>query len=195
MQLFANYLLIPFPDQQRGVHGGLKRGVFQDHGQGLQSVVEFIPKGIGNIEKHAHAFFHDGDLGGVQSDGAAMGIGPDQSARAQQHAAEIAGDHHAAVDHAAVFEYLHHGQSRRAARFSIVAVPHDTRVGADHIGVAVVGGVPVLFPDAFEECQRFFFGFTGAGIADETALIDDEFIFGSLLYGFIARHFFMMSNT
>ena len=90
-----------------------------------------------------------------------------------------------AVGNAACLHYFDDGQSCGAARLAVVAVAHDAHVAADDVGIAVVGGIGVLFANFLEEGKGFFLGFAGTAVSDEARFVDDEFILTALHQRFV----------
>ena len=139
-------------------------------------ILHRIPDRIRHGHDALRRFGHQADAGRVQGGCARMRVGAHQPARPQQDAAEVPGDHDAAVDDAPPADDLHHRQARRARRLPVVAVADDAGVPADHIRVAVVGRVAVARPLVLQEGQRLLLRFAGRGVAQEAALLHHVFV-------------------
>ena len=96
--------------------------MLDDDRRGAEKIFQPLPSGIIHLDHMARALFHHDDARRVQRGLAALRIGADKPACAEQNTAEIPGDNHGAVDHAARFHDLDDRHSRRSARFAVVAV-------------------------------------------------------------------------
>ena len=95
-----------------------------------------------------------------------MGIRAHKPARPEHHAAEIAGDYHDAVGHAALLEHIERGYARRALGLAVVGIPLNAALAQD-IGIDIVGRVPVLFGYLRYEIERLLLSRDGRSVPDE----------------------------
>ena len=142
----------------------------------LKRILNRIPKRIRDSAAKNTGPLHAYKGGCLKGNFAALRIGADQSAGSEKNSPEIADNNNTAIDGICVFQDIHHRETRSAAGFSVVTVAHDTRIQADNVCIAVMTGIAMLFFYTAEKRKRFLFGFTGRGISDKTAFLNNDFI-------------------